>query len=233
VVRPFSFVCFAAAFTAVGVTGNGQSTSDWLIVPGKRIGPVTGGATRADLVRFFGAKRVDDDYVSTGRDTEPEVGTIVNGDDPGAELHILWNEDKPEPHVAFVAICPGAADVSAGCRWHTAEGITIGTTLKALEKLNAGPFKLMGMGSDRGGVVVSFSGGRLERLRPLRGCIGLQLEEGAGEPTPERAAWLDQIEADREFLSSHPAMQRINPNVQWMTFSFEPCEETGPPHPSQ
>ncbi len=204
---------------------DGAAPNDWLIVPGKRMGPISQNTTRADLVRFFGAKYVEDDYVSPGGDADPEMGTIVHQDDSGIELHILWRQAKPDPRVNLIVICPGAGSGTA-CRWHTAEGITIGTPLKTLEHLNGRPFKLMGMDWDYGGAVVSFDQGRLESLRPKCGSIALQLEEGSGDASEQRATWIDQISGDGEFWSSDPAMRGVNPAVQWMTISFEGCGKT-------
>jgi len=201
-----------------------DSSSDRLIVPGKSVGPITGNSTRADLVRFFGAKYVEDDYVSSGGDANSQMGTIVHRSKPNLELHVLWNEDKPERHVKLVVICP-EEESNTACAWHTAEGITVGTTLKTLEKLNARPFRLMGIDWDYGGKIVSFNQGKLERLRPKCGGMTLQLEEGPGTPSEQRAAWIDEISGDKEFWSSDPAMQGVNPAVQWMSISFEECSK--------
>ncbi len=48
--------------------------NDWVIVPGKRVGPITAKTIHADLVRVFGAKNVVDEEVVAG-DAGAEAGT--------------------------------------------------------------------------------------------------------------------------------------------------------------
>lgn len=201
------------------------NANDWLIVPGKRVGPITPKTTRADLIRLFGAKEVEEDYVPGGGDADPRPGTWVNRDHPEESLALQWNDDGPEPHVIVIFFCPSDTDEASGgsCRWHTLEGISLGTNLKTLEKLNGRVFKLLGMDWDYGGLVTSWSGGLLERIAAKCGEVSLQLDEPPGQPSDERAELLDQISGDKEFSSSHPAMQRLNPQVSTMSLSFEKC----------
>jgi hypothetical protein len=200
-------------------------TNDWLVVPGKRVGPVTSKTTRADLIRFFGAKEVQDDYVPGGGDADPRPGTWVNRDHADESLALQWNDDTPESHISVVAVCPSdTGEESIGsCRWHTLEGISLGTSLKTLEKLNGRMFKLLGMDWDYGGLVTSWGGGLLEHIEAKCGELSLQMDEPPGQPSDERAELLDQISGDKEFSSSHSAMQRLNPRVSTMSVSFEKC----------
>jgi hypothetical protein len=199
--------------------------NDWLIIPGKRAGPITPKTTRADLVRYFGAREVEDDYVPGGGDTDPQTGTWVNREHADSSLAIQWNDDKPESHVSFIVFCQSdtGEESAAACRWHTPQGISLGTTLKTLEKLNSGAFKLLGMAWDYGGVVTSWNGGRLESMAAKCGGLSLQLDEPSGQPSDERAQLLEQISEDKEFSSAHAAMQRLNPQVSAMNLSFENC----------
>ncbi len=192
--------------------------NDWLIVPGKRAGPITAKTTRADLVRSFGAKNVVDDDVLVG-DTGTEEGTMVFGDQPEASLTILWNDDTPEPHIRRIIFCQGVEPPSK-CRWHTEEGISIGTTLKTLEARNGRKFKLYGFDWGQGGSITSWDGGRLERFASSCGHVSLRFDPAPGPPSDERTKLLEQVEGDTEFWSSEPAMQALNPVVDSMGFLF-------------
>lgn len=187
--------------------------NDWLIVPGKRLGPITATSTRADLIRMFGAKNVVEADVTVGED-EPEPGTIVFADEPDKKLAIVWTDDG---HVNSVAICQ---DEKANCRWHTADGISLGTSLKMLERLNGRSFQFYGFGWDYGGAVVSWEDGRLERLQSgMCGALDLTLDVNGSMP-PERRKIYDQLQGEVEFSSSDSAAQTLAPAVVSMTLAF-------------
>ena len=54
-------------------------------------------------------------------------------------------------------------------RWKSAEGVTIGVSLRTLERLNRRPFRLSGFAWDGGGGVRNWSGGVLDR-QPDHAC---------------------------------------------------------------
>src|ERR1700685_3139849 len=125
----YLIVAVCCLFPALGVDGN-----DWLIVPGKRVGPITPAASRADILRIFGAKNVTEGDIVTS-DMGSEVGTEVFGSQPDMSLAILWVSDEPDSRIRRVRFCPSLV-LPAKCRWHTAEGIAFGTSVKALERRN-------------------------------------------------------------------------------------------------
>jgi hypothetical protein len=213
-------LCMAACLIMVAA---GADTNDWLIIPGKRAGPITSKTTRSDLDRVFGAKNVEDGDVTIS-DAGPEAGTTVFPDKPEEMLTIVWNEDKPAPHISTLVFCEESLPPRR-CRWHTTDGITFGTSLKELEKINGRRFKLSGLGWDYGGSVISWEGGTLERLKAACGGLGLRLEEPSGPASDERARLVEQVGGDKEFWSSDNAMQALNPALNWMSFFFNGCAE--------
>lgn len=125
-----------------------------LIVPGKSVGPITANSTRADLVRLFGAANLKDGtlYEAEG---EEVPGSVLFPKDPQRRLEILWTKRKRVATLKFY----GQRSV-----WHTAEGITLGTSLAQLEKLNGKPFKFSGFGWDYGGQILDWQGGKLKTV---------------------------------------------------------------------
>lgn len=123
-----------------------------LIVPGKSVGPITSRSTRADLVKLFGAANVKN---ATLYEAEGETvpGSILFDKDPKRRLEVIWTKDK---HIQFLKFY-GASSV-----WHTAEGISLGTSLARLESLNGKAFKFSGFGWDYGGQVLDWQGGKLQ-----------------------------------------------------------------------
>ena len=134
-------------------------TNDWLIVPGVRIGPLTGSSTRNSLQRMFAATKISDQPIDMG-DGSSRPGTVVNADDPAAALAIIWSDEtRMRPEQVFV--CYGLIDTS--CRWHTASAIGMNSRLSDLEKANGKPFVLLGFERDFAGTVISWEGGKLAR----------------------------------------------------------------------
>jgi len=153
-----------------------------LIVPGKSFGPITAQYTRADLVKTFGAANVKDTRVHLG-EGETVPGVAVYPKDPKRRLEITWVKSK---RVGDIRIS-GQSSV-----WHTADGVTLGTTLAQLQKLNGVPFKFSGFGWDYGGMILSWERGKLEKSLK---DVWLTLD-----PTAESS--YDGVIGDGEFVSS-------------------------------
>jgi len=199
----------------------GADVNDWLIVPGKRVGPITPSTTRADLTRLFGAKNVEDTDILLS-DGGHEPGTKIFSDRPEMSLAIIWKGDDADARVRNVIVCHGIEPATA-CKWHTAEGITFGTPLKTLERLNGRKFKLNGFDWGYGGLATSWDTGKLETLAAACGRVTLRLDPPPGPASEERSRLLEDVEGDAEFWSSEPAMQALNPVVDWMGVSFVNC----------
>ncbi len=95
------------------------ANNDWLIVPGQRVGPITPRTTRADLVRIFGAKNVQDDEIEI-TDGDRESGTKLFADQPTSGLAILWKDDAPDSHIRRIIFCD-ASEPLTSCKWHTSK----------------------------------------------------------------------------------------------------------------
>jgi hypothetical protein len=201
----------AAALT---IAGCAAQTNDWLIVPGKRVGPINASTTRADLVRLFGAANVTEGETSIA-DTGPLKCTRVFEKHADTTLTILWAENKRFKQLEAIILCEQAADNA--CRWRMADGTGFGTTLKTLEKMNGRPFKINGFGWDYGGAVTSWEGGRLEAWQTPCGNVALSLNptEAATQSPDYR-----KVMGEAEFLSSTPSLQRLDPRISSIQFSF-------------
>lgn len=192
----------------------GTPNNDWLIVPGLRVGPLTSKTTRVDLAGIFGSKNVVDQDVTVG-DEGPMPGTVVHGRHPAESLVIIWHEDRFLASIFFCFPQPPTGIRQESCRWHTQEGISFGTSLKQLEKLNGRPFKLLGFGWDEKGTVLSWEGGDLEHA--LQGRCG----ELSLHVVPEESR--EALRGDRLFTSDIAGMQVLNPRVRRMNVGFHEC----------
>jgi len=196
-----------------------QTSNDWLIVPGVRIGPLTASTGRLQLERLFGVSQVADREIDIG-DGSSRPGTVVHGEDPSAALAILWS-DNQRTRPDQVLICYGR--ITGPCRWRTASGFGIETSLADLEKANGAPFLVLGMQRDFSGTVLSWQGGKLGREFEANGRLVLRLGPKSGDdallsarltPSEEAAVLADRIASD------HPAMRKLSLSVNRLLMVF-------------
>jgi len=220
--------------TAIGgvILVSAQSDSraaDELIVPGVRVGPVTRASTEISLIELLGKDAVQQSVDLGEGFFQP--GLVIYKDDPSRRLEIVWNLDVPA-HPWYVFICRIDLTAPPPCRWRTADGVGMGTTLKELERLNGKPFRMLIWGSDGGGNVASFDGGALAsfdfdrepwnsdrlilRLEPRTDAKGYDLPKLSDEEKAEVFA------GEKTVGSSHPVLQKINPYVAEVTQIFSP-----------
>lgn len=192
-----------------------ENKEEWLIVPGKGFGAITGDSTEAQLVEVFGRDNVKAEEIFAG-DGETELGTVVYPEDPLRRVEILWKDPKAKRFPFRIQI-RGEKSL-----WHTKKGVSLGTTLLELEKINGRPFEISGFGWDSGGQVNSWEGGALEQAFEGKGKghlfvflappdwenTGLTLEE-------ERA-----VSGERGRPSDHPVMRKMNLRVSEMLLVF-------------
>ena len=185
-----------------------QNAADWVIVPGKRAGPIDAGASEAKLVELFGAG-------NAARDTfevEPGVAmpaTILFASDPTRHAVVLWrDETRAGPESVLIR---GERSV-----WRTDKGISLGTPLATLRRINGKPLTLIGFGSDVGGTVLDNGGGALTELgTPVKGersgrTLVLRVEPDPGQ---RDSPAYQQALGDVELSSESDAMRALNPRV--------------------
>jgi len=204
-------------FLPVVQTMQAQSAADpWLIVPsgqGAIIGPHT---TRKDLVQAYGAANVVDQDVEVG-EGETQPGTAIFPKDPGRLIEILWKDPEKKT-------IPASAQFSgAKSRWKTAHNISIGTSLKDLERLNGRPFMLAGFGWDYSGTVLSWENGSLAAdFAPAQGRVIIRLDSPISGSADKD---VHQVLGDRDFPSNHPVMQKLNPIAYQIIVVFPPTDQ--------
>jgi hypothetical protein len=207
---------FATILLLLGGASAQQVSSDWLIVPGERIGPITESTSEATLQALFGAENTESIDVDIGEGFS-EPGTVVYPNDASRRLEVVWLDgSRTAPKEVRLT--------GQSSKWKTAEGISLGSTLKELERLNGFPFRLTGFAFDYSGTITDCGRGRLTML----GCHDV---DGAFQgrqiilrlsPSAEARALPEyrQVIGDRVFSSGHPAMQALNPSVYQIIVLF-------------
>jgi hypothetical protein len=189
-----------------------QEANDWLILPGERVGPITATTSEAMLGTLFGAENVEPGDIGIGEGfTEP--GAVIYGKDPAKRIEVLWR-DAARTVADSVWISGAASD------WKTSEGVSLGTALKDIERLNGGPFRLAGFDWDYSGTIIDCEGGQLKVIgctdangRVQGRLLLLRLSPDVSDATAAEHA---QVGGEGPFSSGHPVMQALNPRVYQM-----------------
>lgn len=205
----FAICCFLITADA---RVNSYAQPSYRIVPRVRVGAITPDASESELRRIYGRRNVRSTRVSIG-EGEYEPGTVVYPNDPLRMIEIIWKDAGRRRYPQRIQLT-GERSV-----WTTRHGISLGTSLKELERINGRPFVLTGFGWDYEGTVVSWGGGRLEREFERGGrTVLLRL----GDQTDKRVAVEDagSVAGDRDFPSNNRAMQQINPKVYQLIIEF-------------
>ena len=213
---PFALVILCAASALA-------QQNDWLIVPGKRLGPITRDTTRVDLDRLFGKGNVQEQPIDEG--DGPGPATVVFPKMPTASLAIFGLNGRIE----HVSVC--YQRTTGPCKWHAASGVSLGTKLQRLETLNGRAFTIEPWISDVGGNVDSWEGGKLAGLfgdgtnRQVLVTGQLQLTLGYQVPPNGLTSQQRKLEEEVDRVrpgpnSSDPAMRQLRPTVTRMRLVF-------------
>lgn len=124
----------------------------FIILP-HNVGGITPMSTLNDIKKLFGSKNVHAYAVPVAEgETSPGVRVYPGTDH---ELIIEWNKKGTPENITISG--------RTTSKWKTPEGITLGTRLTEVERINEKPFKLTGFRSFFSGLVTSWEGGKLPR----------------------------------------------------------------------
>ena len=164
----------------------------------RRVGAVTMLTTPKELKAIYGAEHVKDAPIHHGEGTQLPGAKVFEGTDDFFE--VIWEHDPKSgrfkaSHGEFAPI-PGIVKIH-GRNWKIEEGVSLGMSLEALEKINGKPFDFLGFETDGAGQVASWRGGR------LGGRAGV----GAGSTTPRsRRRTTTRFSPERMTTSISPAI---------------------------
>jgi hypothetical protein len=177
-------------------------------VPGGSTGPWTVETSEADLRQRYGASSVSAARIQIG-EGETMPGTVLYPGDSLRRVEVIWQDSVNRRHPARLILRGNRS------QWQVNRGISLGTSLQDLERLNGRPFTLAGFGWDYAGVVTDWKGGALDSS--LAG-VKLYLDPG---PAQTESAPYSQVLGDRDYSSALPAMQQLAPWVAQIFVDFE------------
>ncbi|MCC6726122.1 MAG: hypothetical protein IT258_16565, partial [Saprospiraceae bacterium] len=176
---------------------------DLSIVIGEKLGLITPtNCTREAVLAAYGNDaKVDSLYIIDGMYGE---GVVLFPDNQRRRVEIYWDETLDPKRPAYMRIEGDSTGVSD---WKTSNGITVGTTLADLERLNGKPFDISGFGWDYGGFVTDWKGGSFNASTMIR-------LEPAGHFAPAN------VSGEGTFSSDNADMVAAKPVVSRMEFRF-------------
>jgi hypothetical protein len=140
---------------------------------------------------------------------ETTPGTVLFPEDSLRHAEIVWQDTVSRSRPARL-ILRGSRSA-----WTVGPGISLGTSLQELERMNGRPFTLAGFGWDYAGVVTQWGGGALDSAL---GGVRLYLDPGSSQ---YESAPYSQVLGDRDYSSSLPPMQQLNPRVATIFVDFQ------------
>ncbi|MBK6611825.1 MAG: hypothetical protein IPI59_15750 [Sphingobacteriales bacterium] len=132
------------------------TNTNWLCIPGQKVGAITATTTEADLKKIFGPNHIQRDSVRGNQGVFiPATRIFANTSD---ELRLIWEPSNPYKSVLRIVI------EHQGARWHTADSIKTGCPISVLAKSNGNPFYFNSLGMPYPGNIISWDGGLLDNL---------------------------------------------------------------------
>jgi hypothetical protein len=183
-------------------------SSEWQLSSKGTAGPLTIGSSEADLRQRYGAAAVDSTRIQIG-EGETMAGTVLYPRDSLQRVEVIWQDSVGRQRPSRVILRGNRS------RWQVGPGISLGTSLGELERLNGRPFTLAGFGWDYAGVVTDWKGGALDSA-----LAGVKLYLDPGPEQYESPAY-SQVLGDRDYSSSLPPMQQLSPKVTQIFVEFE------------
>jgi hypothetical protein len=172
--------------------------------------------SRADLVKRFGTENVTDELIEGGgSEGEMNPGTVLFAKEAELRVEIYWKDKEAKQNPDWMNIRQERSN------WRSPEGVTMGTDLVTLERLNGRAFRLLGFGYDSEGAVTSWKGGKLEDANGPGCILRIWLMPKADEENPAAEKLEREVTGMREFSSDHPAMRGLNPRAYEMMLDYQ------------
>ena len=174
-------------------TSCSSPTNKYIVAPKTKVGEITRTSSEADLIKIYGKENLKRTSIPLGEGMEIE-GTILFPH-TNKELTIQWKDNFSQPNIITISTNQTV--------WKTSSGITIGTTLNEVEKINEDTFKLTGFEWDYPGRTVSWEKGALST------ALQIDFESDVSLPWKE----YEQVMGSDSFSSDNQIMRKLNLKV--------------------
>ncbi|MDB4285841.1 SH3 domain-containing protein [bacterium] len=175
-----------------------REKADFLVDPGKRVGPVHLNTSEDQLIRLYGPG------ITRGKvtisDKKSEASTIVM-EGTFDEIHITWKDESRTKVKAVYIYHPNG-------KWHTKEGLKAGISMLDLTKVNKAPVSFYGFNWEYGGTVESYRKGL---LAPFKDKFYVVL--GPSNP-PATRTLIKKYQGNKIFTSTTDGVENLNLKVE-------------------
>ena len=195
------FVCLLADCKSKSKDNN------WIIVPGEKVGEINQNSTKKDLIDIFGEKNIIESNIDLS-EGESNVGTKIYHNTPD-ELEVLWKDNKFQKIDRIIIRRKGTL-------WKTIDGITIGTSMSDVVKINGEEITILGFEWDYAGTLVSWNNGKLEKTYTIGEKYAMSFES-----MPEKVKNYESVLGDKEFRSDNKIIKSMNLKVASIAVIFE------------
>ena len=172
---------------------------DFTVAAGERVGLISSeNCSPEGILATYGDLAVRDSvYLGEGIWGK---GIVIFPQDSRNRVEVFWEKGHSLKYPIFFRMWGD----STGTDWKTKEGITIGTTISEVQKLNGSPFQVFGFGWDYGGLVADWEMGKFNR------SMGLRFLPSANSST--------KVLGENTFSSDHPDILAARPKVDRLEF---------------
>ncbi|MEX2152606.1 MAG: hypothetical protein WD825_04655 [Gemmatimonadaceae bacterium] len=192
-------------------TKSSASASDtlWLFAADAAGDAVRAADSEADLVKRYGAANVRRDSVLLG-EGEFAAGVVLFPRDSTRRVEVAWKDrvNRAKPEFARVT--------GSRSRWIVYPGVSLGTCLEEVERINGEPFTFFGFAFDGSGTNHTWGKGRLDSLWGSEAGskrVWIRFEPRPPSPPQITAAERRQLEGDKVLSSKNPIVRKVRPCV--------------------
>jgi hypothetical protein len=153
-------------------------------------------SSHTKLASVFGPDSVDWTDVA-GPEGSRLAASVLYPRDPKRRLEVLWNAEDTRSDTQLIVINGQSA-------WLAPDGLKLGLTVAAIEKINKRPFALKGFQGEDGGRVTDWKGGTLAMLP---GGCKVSIRFAPGPKSKVRPG--GDLVSDKEIQSNNPALKTV------------------------
>ncbi|HPA62842.1 MAG TPA: hypothetical protein PLC67_02690 [Spirochaetota bacterium] len=189
------------------VCNSKSKESNWIIVPGQNVGEINQNCSINDLIDIFGKNNVFECNIGLS-EGESIVGVKVFKDSCN-ELDILWKDNKFQKIDRIIIR-------EKGTLWKTADGITIGTSISDIIKLNEKDITISGFEWDYAGTLVSWNNGKFENKYAIGKKFAMSFESMS-----RKVNNYESVIGDKQISSDNDVIKSMNLQVASMAVIFD------------
>lgn len=176
--------------------GKAEAHANRSYIAKKQFGVITPDTTPEELLAWFGTDNVQSDSLRASANAFMPVSVVYKGKPD--EFSVIWNDADNRITRIMVA--------QKGSKWVFDQGLTVGTTLAELRKINQVDFTFLGFAQQpHAGTILSWEGGALENKN-----IGLQLALADISNSKELSIESQDKILFNEVSSAEPTLANLN-----------------------